>query len=142
MTHYQIKHRWTGAVLYEGEAETLGALVGTAVNAGASLVGASLVGASVLPGGVTFKEFVDNVVPALLAADGVALADVVTTEQRACHEWSNCPMHTVFGANQVKDVPAVWRSHADLFLALFDSKILTLEMVRAACKLDAQKVAA
>jgi hypothetical protein len=31
MAHFQIKNRWTDAVIYEGEAATLGDLVGTSV---------------------------------------------------------------------------------------------------------------
>ena len=148
MAHYKIQHRLTGAVLYEGEAETLRDLVATAVKSGASLDGASLrnaslVGASVLPGGVTFKEFVDDVVPALLGANPtLPLAHVVTEEQWACHSWSNCPMHAVFGVERLSDVPAVWRSHAELFIRLFDDRVLTLAMVQEACGLITESRAA
>ena len=45
MSHYQIKNRWTGAVIYEGEAESLKDLVGTAVEKNISLGGAYLGGA-------------------------------------------------------------------------------------------------
>jgi len=47
MTHFQIVSRWDETrVLYEGEAETLKDLVGTAVSAGAYLAGAYLDGAN------------------------------------------------------------------------------------------------
>ncbi len=46
MSHYQIKNRWTGAVIYEGEAESLKDLVGTAVEKNISLGGAYLGGAN------------------------------------------------------------------------------------------------
>ena len=45
MTTFTIKSRWTGAVLYTGEAETLRDLVATAVQSGANLGDANLGGA-------------------------------------------------------------------------------------------------
>ena len=42
MTHYKILSRWSGAVIYSGEAETLRDLVATAVSSGADLRGADL----------------------------------------------------------------------------------------------------
>jgi len=46
MPRLQIKHRWTGAILYEGEAETLGQLVATAVEKKINLGDADLGGAN------------------------------------------------------------------------------------------------
>jgi hypothetical protein len=45
MIHIEIKHRYTGAVLWSGEAESLEAAVVSAVKAGACLAGAYLAGA-------------------------------------------------------------------------------------------------
>ena len=46
MSHYKILHRYTEAVIYEGEAESLKDLVNTAISKRVSLDGASLDGAS------------------------------------------------------------------------------------------------
>ena len=46
MPHYQIKSRWTGAVLFEGQFDTMRLCIEAANLAGANLAGADLAGAN------------------------------------------------------------------------------------------------
>jgi uncharacterized protein YjbI with pentapeptide repeats len=124
-------------------ASLAGANLARASLAGANLDGASLAGASRLPPQYTLDEFVESVVPDLIASGllklGVPceswLSVVCSAEHFECHTWSNCPMAAAWGVERTAEIDAAWRVHADLFIQLFDARLpqLALEPVRAAC---------
>jgi uncharacterized protein YjbI with pentapeptide repeats len=90
---------------------------------GANLCGVKLQGAT-LPEGVTWEQYVTEVVPALLVAGGRPLTEVATAEHWACHTWTNCPMHAAFGAASLGEVPDAHREAAALFIQRFDAGLL------------------
>ena len=96
---------------------------------GATLRDADLRGAD-LSDGVTFRQYLDEVVPALLTAGGKPLAEVATPEAWACHDWTNCPMATAFGVHTLEDVPPLYRAHARQFVQLFDAWLSPLPGLR------------
>jgi len=91
----------------------------------AKLTGAKLTGAK-LSDGVTWGEYLSDVVPALLTAGGRALEDVATEEVWNCHAWDSCPMHAAFGASSLREVPALHRWQAGRFVQLFDARLIPL----------------
>jgi hypothetical protein len=102
-----------------------GANLDGAYLAGANLDGAYLAGAKIsdttrLPEGVSFAEFRDSVVPALLAAGG----RMPTSKCWDCHSWDNCPMAEAFGVHRLSDIPPQWRPWAARFVQFFDAKLL------------------
>ncbi|MGQ0721054.1 MAG: pentapeptide repeat-containing protein, partial [Candidatus Eiseniibacteriota bacterium] len=101
---------------------------------GANLSGANLSGAN-LSGAANWDTYTKEVVPAILAAGGKPLADIVTLEHWRCHSWDNCPMAAAFGVKDIAEVPALHRSEAARFVELFDAKALPLEKVREWCGL-------
>jgi hypothetical protein len=168
----QINSWRTGEVLYQGEAVETRDLVSSAVATGATLSYANLRGADLrdanlrgatlsyanlsdatlsdanlsdatLPPQYTLDEFVESVVPDLIASGllkrGVPceswLSAVCSAEHFECHTWSNCPMAAAWGVERTSEIDAAWRVHADLFIQLFDARLpqLALEPVRAAC---------
>jgi hypothetical protein len=96
---------------------------------GASLDGASLNGATIIETGETWKQYLSEIVPALLIAGGRALADVLTREHWDCHSWENCPMAAAFSTKSVSGVPLLLKPRADQFIRYFDSKLIPLEAV-------------
>ena len=93
---------------------------------GANLRGASLDDRTVLSDGVTWRQYLDEIVPALLVAGGRALADVANAEVWNCHSWENCPMHAAFGAERLSGVPALHRWQAARFVQFFDAGLIPL----------------
>ena len=113
------------AALELGEIPNLtGANLTRADLARANLADANLADGVTLPEGVTFGEFIDVVLPALLKAGGRA----VLVEAWACHSWQNCPMAEAFGVHDLSKVPALWRPWASRFVQLFDGKALEGEV--------------
>lgn len=104
-----------------------GAIFMDANLSGSNFAGATVSDETILPQGVTWGEFVAEVVPALLTATGKPLADA--EDHFACHTWANCPMAWVFGVTTMRAVPAQWRLWASEFLRWFDADVLTWEMV-------------
>lgn len=102
---------------------------------GADLSGADLSGAY-LYGAVDWQTYTESIVPAILAAGGRPLSEVVTEEHWACHSWDNCPMAAAFGVKAPSEVPAIHRTEAARFVELFDAKALPLESVRKWCGLS------
>jgi hypothetical protein len=82
--------------------------------------------------GITFAEYLNDVVPALLTAGGRTLAEVATPETWACHSWENCPMHAAFGVKSLQKVPALHRWQAERFVQLYDAKLIPLPTIPAA----------
>src|SRR5690349_9264242 len=135
----QIKNLYTGTILKEVDADTLvganlsgadlsranlsganlsranlsGANLSRANLSGATLSGADLSGADLsganLLGGVTWKEFLDEVVPALLASGEKTIEAVLATGCWTCHKWENCPMHEALAINDASAAPAIIR---------------------------------
>ena len=99
----------------------------------ADLSGADLSGASL--SWATWERYTTEIVPALLKAGVLPLADLVTPEHWDCHSWDNCPMAAAFGVNELAKVPALHRLEAARFVELFDAKALPLEKVREWCGL-------
>lgn len=112
------------------DADLCGADLGDANLRGANLRGAkdSGRGALVLPG-VQFSEFVEEVVPELLIGGGKKLEEVANERTWLCHEWSNCPLHEAYGAKSTADIPARWRPFVYVFVALYDSGAIPIELV-------------
>jgi hypothetical protein len=155
----QITRRDTGVTIYEAEAATILELLNLAVKDsvnlyranlnganlnranldgasldgaslnGANLDGASLNGATIIETGETWKQYLSEIVPALLIAGGRALADVLTREHWDCHSWENCPMAAAFSTKSVSGVPLLLKPRADQFIRYFDSKLIPLEAV-------------
>ncbi len=63
-------------------------------------------------------------VPSLLEAGGRSLGEVLATGCWEYHDWTNCPIHTAFGADDIKGVPQEFRGRAAVFISLFDHKML------------------
>jgi len=80
-------------------------------------------------GNVMLGQFKGDVVPALLAATGKTVAEIVGAGCWECHSWDNCPMHAVFGVKSTADVPPLWRAHAATFVQLFDAGLLPVPEV-------------
>ena len=59
----------------------------------------------------------------LLTATGKEVSQVIEKTWK-CHNWSNCPMHEVFGVSSVAEVPVPWRGEAAIFVSLFDARLL------------------
>ena len=66
----------------------------------------------------------------LLRATGKSVAEVVKIHWE-CHEWSNCPMHGVFGVKSVSEVPREWQFDASWFVSVFDAAELPADEVLA-----------
>ena len=90
---------------------------------GADLSGATLDDSAEIEPNLTWKQYQDEVVPALLTAGGKALADVVS-ESWECHDWTNCPMAIAFGVHDLETIPALYRERARQFIQFFDAKML------------------
>ncbi len=101
---------------------------------GANLDGANLDGAKISPStrietGETWKEYLEQVLPALLTAGGKALSDVVTKENWDCHTWDNCPMASAFASKDINGVPILLRPRANQFIKFFDAKLIPMEAI-------------
>ena len=134
-----IRRRFTDAVLWEGEAETVKDALHAAIAAKADLSGADLSGANVPPDalvtGETWREYLAEVVPALLVAGGKSL-DTFAPHFN-CHSWDNCPIAYAFDTRGLDGVPILLRRRADEFIRLFDSHLIpwplpTAEQIDAA----------
>ena len=60
----------------------------------------------------------------LLTATGKTVEEVLATGCWECHDWTNCPMHVVFGVTEIAKVPKEWQKDASIFVNLFDGKCL------------------
>ncbi len=120
----------TGANLTD--ADLTGADLTDANLRGADLRGAKIHGETILRAGLTWREYLADVVPALLQAGGRSLAEVATPEHWTCHTWTNCPMAVAFGARSLAEVPALYRGEASLFVTLFDAGALPLSAIAGA----------
>ena len=109
-----------------GEAEGARADLRDAVLRGADLSGADLSDNTVLPDGVVWKTYLADVVPALLQAGGKELAAVATRETWECHSWTNCPMAQAFDVHSLSEVPPLYRAQANLFVRLYDARLIPL----------------
>lgn len=94
---------------------------------------ATLSDETVLPNGITYGEFVHDVVPVLLTAGGRSIEelttpDIWTTDHRtwgAQIKWrrDNCiPIATAFGVDEVSEIPALYRPMSRLFIYLFNNE--------------------
>lgn len=127
-----ILNRFTDAVVWSGEAETIKDAIAPdrlasdrlALNrlAPANLSRADLKDAKDLrlPTGETWEEYLTETVPALLTAGGKALESFA--ESFSCHEWANCPMAHAFDTHDLSGVPLLLRPRAEQFIQLFDAK--------------------
>lgn len=124
----EIKNRWNGSILFSIEAANIKLALEAAVKSGASLKGASLKGAR-LETGETWQEYLTEVLPALFAAGGKNLAEVITPEHWNCHEWDNCPMAAAFDVHETNKAPALWRHRIEQFIRFFDAGLISFEAV-------------
>ncbi len=138
----EIRHRFTNAILWSGEAETVKDAVHAAIASGADLSGANLSGADLfranlsganlsgadlsgannltLPTGETWDDYLTETVPALLVAGGKSLASFA--EHFSCHDWTNCPMAHAFDVADIQGVPLLLRPRAEQFIQFFDAE--------------------
>jgi len=144
-----IKNWHRGEVIYSGKAETIAKLLEQAVKEGVYLDGANLNGANLkganlycanLNGAIlsdktiietreTWKQYLAEVVPALLTAGGRELKQVLKPEHWNCHSWENCPMAVAFNTTGITGIPVLLRPRADQFIRYFDSGVIPLEAV-------------
>jgi hypothetical protein len=89
----------------------------------ANLEGANLEGAN-LPTGEQYETYLSEVVPALLAAGGRSIGDILATGCWRCHEWANCPMHAAFGIQGTSEGPILLRPRIEQFVQLFDAGLI------------------
>ena len=102
-------------------------LAGANLN-GANLTDANLTGAT-MPAGYRWEVYLATVVPALLAAGGQSLGDVLATLRASggwatCHSWTNCPLHVAYGVDSVAGIPALYQWEARQFLQLYDAGLI------------------
>ena len=100
-----------------------GANLGCAYLRGADLRGAELDDSSEIEPGLTWKQYQEELVPALLTAGGKSLADAVK-ESWGCHSWNNCPMAVAFGVHELNQIPVLYRERARQFIQFFDARML------------------
>ena len=115
---------------------------------GANLQGANITGATLdspafspsttLPTGETWKQYLDEVVPAYLTAGGKTLAQIVAAGCWKCHGWDNCPTAFAFGVHKAADVPIVWWPRRDQFIQLFDYGLIPCPVATKAQAADAR----
>ena len=134
-----IKNWHRGEVIYSGKAETIAKLLEQAVKEevylyGAILEGANLEGAilsdkTIIETRETWKQYLAEVVPALLTAGGRELQQVLKPEHWNCHSWENCPMAVAFNTTGITGIPVLLRPRADQFIRYFDAGVIPLEAV-------------
>ena len=138
MTKCEIKNRYTDAVLFAGEYETLLACLQDAVAKKANLSGANLSDANLsganlsgayLGFSVGWDTYCDEVVPALLTAGGKKLEEVATEEHWTCHGWSNCPMAAAFSVDSIEKIPPLYRQAAETFIRFFDAGLIPMPKI-------------
>lgn len=81
--------------------------------------------------GEPWKEYLSQVVPALLTAGGKTIDEIVSSGCWTCHEWNNCPMHVAFGINSPNEGPLLLRSRIKQFVQLFDARLIPCPVVEA-----------
>jgi uncharacterized protein YjbI with pentapeptide repeats len=125
----------SGANLYG--ADLYGANLSGANLYGANLSGANLYGANRkmdpttrIETGETWKQYVEEVVPAFLRAGGRTLAEVVG-EGWECHSWDNCPTAVAFSCHNLSGVPLLLRPRAEQFIRYFDARLIPNPLVEA-----------
>ena len=72
--------------------------------------------------GETFREYIDDVLPAFLTAGGKSLEEVAAGWE--CYSWDNCPVAIAFGCHAIDGVPKLLRPRAEQFIRLFDARLL------------------
>ena len=96
---------------------------------GANLYGANLKPTTILPTGETWKQYLDEVLPALLVAGGKSLGKVATKKNWDCHSWDNCPMAVAFNVKSIQEIPMLLRPRADQFIKFFDARLIPLKEI-------------
>ncbi len=114
---------------YLGGADLHGANLHGANLRGANLHGANLGDTTVMPNGETWKQYREEVLPALLTAGGKSLAEVACAEHWDCHDWGNCPMAAAFGIASDFEGPPLLRPRIREFIQLFDAKLIPMPVV-------------
>jgi hypothetical protein len=132
----EIPHRYTNATLYtSATAEDIPSSAVEAVKAGANLGGANLYEKTVMPGGETWKQYLEEVVPALLTAGRKSLEEILTTKQWECHDWANCPMAAAYGISEVSEGPRLLQPRIREFIHFLDAGLIPLpEATHASAK--------
>jgi hypothetical protein len=89
---------------------------------GADLAGAKLSDDTILQYGDKWIDYREKIVPALLTAGGVPLAQVASEWE--CHTWENCPMARAFNVHSERDCPPLLRPRVREFVMWYDAKQL------------------
>jgi hypothetical protein len=93
---------------------------------GANLYSANLNGVKGLPDtlrietGEMWKDYLEQTVPALLAAGG----HPVSAEAWQCHSRGNCPMSQAFEVKRLEDIPILHQPRVKQFVRYFDAKLI------------------
>lgn len=103
------------------EADLSGAYLSGAILSDAYLDGAVFSRSTVLPTGEPWWRYLEEVVPALLAAGGKALKHVAIAW--TCHTWEDCPMKRAFGVEE-EDIPPIWWPRVQQFLLFYDAGLI------------------
>jgi len=128
----------SGADLFGADlsgANLFGANLSGADLSGANLFGADLSGANLsgadkikmsntttIETGETWKEYLEQVVPALLKAGGGS----VTQEAWTCHTWRNCPMAEAFKVKNEASIPILYRPRTRQFVRYYDMGLIPM----------------
>ena len=104
----------------------------------ANLRSADLRGAN-LSDAEKWEQYLTEVVPALLTAGGKSLLEILESGAWKCNSWENCPMHVAFGANNLQQVPVLFRPRAQEFIQFFDADLIPESVVLDAIKREKAK---
>ena len=127
-----ILNRFSGAVIWKGKAKTVKDALHAAIAAKvdlsrANLSRANLSGADLSPEALVtselWRDYITQVVPALLVAGGKALDSFAPHFD--CHSWDNCPIAYAFNAKGIEDVPILLKARAYEFVRLFDARLIS-----------------
>jgi hypothetical protein len=79
---------------------------------------------AIIPTGESWTDYLGQVVPALLAAGGKSIEQIVAAGAWDCHSWENCPMACAFAIKKETDAPILLRPRVQQFVQFFDAKLI------------------
>jgi hypothetical protein len=112
--------KWRGS----GGAEGARANLADANLARANLARAKIQLTTILDTGETWKQYLEEVVPALLTAGGKTVEQIVSAGAWKCHSWDNCPMAEAFSIHDAEKAPLLLQPRVRQFIRLFDSGLI------------------
>jgi hypothetical protein len=85
------------------------------------------------PPNETLEEFVNEIVPELLAIGG-RLEAALSPSVWECHDWTNCPMAAAFGIESHQQAPLLLFLRVSQFVKLYDAGKISRLAVLVACR--------